>query len=501
MGCTCFTDDVEKKNEANFFREVNNDNTLQKIENEDSIINSNSLEDKIKKKEIHEKENLIKEKLKKDNLKNENLKKEISTKESDKKEKLKTGINEGKKKSEILSFDKELCKKIANSLPKRTATTFQSLKDLMKSKTEKLSQKEKSFIIFLWICDNIAYDSYSYYAGSSVDCSPEGVFKNGKTVCSGYAHLYKNFADYLDLDVECVTCYAKGVSYEPGQKMNESNHEYNVIKLNNQWYPIDSTWGAGHLKDKKFVKSYNEFYFLANPELLITTHFPVKDKWQLTKRKYTLEEFLKWPRVDSDFYRLGFEKYTPNEGLIELKNRNQQKFIIYGKDMDKKSALCSIYLLEGNIYQQQLNLTAINFYDDRFEVDGIFNQKGKYKVQIFANNDKGENHDMILEYNINVEKNSKEKLAFPMTYGGSEEVNIIEPLYDNLKSGEKVKFKIKSKLDEIIIIDGQWHHLKKNESGFFELETKIKTKKGNNLIIGKKKGTNSCGYLVSYNVI
>ena len=50
MGCTCFTDDVEKNNETNFFREVNNDNTLQKIENEDSIINSNSLEDKIKKK-------------------------------------------------------------------------------------------------------------------------------------------------------------------------------------------------------------------------------------------------------------------------------------------------------------------------------------------------------------------------------------------------------------------------------------------------------------------
>ena len=95
----------------------------------------------------------------------------------------------------------------------------------------------------------------------------------------------------------------------------------------------------------------------------------------------------------------------------------------------------------------------------------------------------------------------KKNWLFQKAYRGSEEVNVIEPLYDNLKSGEKVKFKIKSKLDEIIIIDEEWHHLKKNESGFFELETKIKTKKGNNLIIGKKKGTNSCGYLVSYNVI
>ena len=108
---------------------------------------------------------------------------------------------------------------------------------------------------------------------------------------------------------------------------------------------------------------------------------------------------------------------------------------------------------------------------------------------------------MILEYRVNVENYAKEKLAFPMTYSGSEEVNIIEPLYDNLKSGEKVKFKIKSNLDEIIIIDNQWHYLKKNEFGYFELEINIKSKKGNNVIVGKKKGSNSCSYLVSFNVV
>ena len=80
-------------------------------------------------------------------------------------------------------------------------------------------------------------------------------------------------------------------------------------------------------------------------------------------------------------------------------------------------------------------------------------------------------------------------------------MNVIEPLNDNLKSGEKVKFKIKSKLDEIIIIDGQWHHLKKNESGFFELEITIQTQNGDNVIIAKPKGTNNCSSLISYNII
>ena len=103
--------------------------------------------------------------------------------------------------------------------------------------------------------------------------------------------------------------------------------------------------------------------------------------------------------------------------------------------------------------------------------------------------------------NVNVENDAKEKLAFLKVYRGSEEVNVIEPLYDNLKSGEKVKFKLKSNLEEMIIKDEEWNKLKKNESGFFELEITIQTQNGDNVIIAKPKGTNNCSSLISYNII
>ena len=106
----------------------------------------------------------------------------------------------------------------------------------------------------------------------------------------------------------------------------------------------------------------------------------------------------------------------------------------------------------------------------------------------------------ILEYVVNVENDAKEDLNFPMTYQGNEDINIVEPKYNNLKSGEKVKFKIKSNIKEIIIIDEQWYYLKKNEEGFFELETVIKSKKGNTVVIGKKLPNNSCSYLASYEI-
>ena len=345
-------------------------------------------------------------------------------------------------------FNKDLCNSIANDLPKRTQTIFNSLKNLIQSKTNGLSHKEKSYIVFLWICDNISFDADSFFAGRKVDVTPEGIFKNGITVCSGYARLYKDIASYINLEVECVSCYAKGVGYEPGKILNKTDHEYNVIKLDNKWYPIDSTWGAGHIESKKFIKSYNEFYFLADPELLIKTHFPADEKWLLTKKKYTLEEFFKWPIVKHSFYLYGFEKYSPEIGLMNLTDSNSLKFIVYGKDMSKKTGICDIYLLQNKVYQQLTNLSYINFYEDKFEVDCIFNQKGKYKVKIFGNRVRGEkNNSDILEYIVNVSNNVKNKLSFPKTFKGKEDINIIEPIYNNLKSGEKVKFKIISNLE------------------------------------------------------
>ena len=46
------------------------------------------------------------------------------------------------------------------------------------------------------------------------------------------------------------------MSYNPGDIMKKTNHEYNVINLNNKWYPIDTTWGAGHVENKDYVREF-----------------------------------------------------------------------------------------------------------------------------------------------------------------------------------------------------------------------------------------------------
>ena len=464
-----------------------------------------------------EKENISieKEKNKKDEQKNkirieeeekrkkeeENKKKEEVEEQKEKliKEELKEENESPKKPNSI--FDQKLCDEIVSTLPKRKHTTLKKFKKLIKSKTENLSEKERAFVLFKWTGQNIDYDVKNKNLGKRVDCSKEGVFKTGKTVCSGFSNLYQDIALYLDLNVVCIPCYAKGAGYIPGEKITalSTNHEYNAINLDGKWYPIDATWGAGHSNGNKYIREFNPFYFLADPELLIKTHFPSDEKWQLTEKTYKLSEFEKWPEVYSEFYQFGFRHFYPEEGYFELNNTNSTKFILYGEDMKKKGVMCSISLLGDNNKERKKEekLSFINFFDDRIEISFSFNKKGKYLISLLGNKGDSLTHTSIISYTVKVANNSKNIMTYPETYNGHKLINIIEPLNAHLKLGENVKFKMVSDIEEIFISGTDIDEtLIKNEEGFFEKDIIITGKSGGKISIGKTDGFIRSTYFV-----
>ena len=400
----------------------------------------------------------------------------------------------------IIKFNKELCKNIYNSLPKRKEVTLNKLKEIIKTKTLNCSQKEKYFIIYIWICENIDYEHK--LIGKFNNCSSEFVYQKGKTVCSGFSRLYQDIATFLELNVQCIKCYSKGFGYEPGNKLTKLNHEYNLINIDSMWYPVDLTWGSGYFEGNQFIKCFNEFFFCIEPELLIQFHFPENDKWQLTKKLYTFNEFIKKPQINTKFYEFNFNKYNPEDGCIILNDSNKQKFVIWNENMKNRNASCKIYFYENRCFKQLLNCNKIDYFDDRFEVDCIFNRKGKYKIELFGNNDGGPKTYNIMVYIIIVENNVERELKFPSFYNESKQIRIFEPLYNNLKAGDKVKFKIKSNLDKIIIADEEWYYLNKDENGFFEKEIIIKNNPGKKIIIGKENENkeNTCVFMASYDI-
>ena len=55
------------------------------------------------------------------------------------------------KKKEEKSFNKEMCKSLASSLPERANTDLQSLKNIMQLKTKNLSEKKSLYCIFMGV--------------------------------------------------------------------------------------------------------------------------------------------------------------------------------------------------------------------------------------------------------------------------------------------------------------------------------------------------------------
>jgi transglutaminase/protease-like cytokinesis protein 3 len=88
---------------------------------------------------------------------------------------------------------------------------------------------EKALWAYQWIIDHVHYDDtvthFSAYDG----------FQSSGTVCSGYASLYCFIANELGLNCNFVS---GTVGLE-----EKTNHAWNIVKLNNEWYCADATMG------------------------------------------------------------------------------------------------------------------------------------------------------------------------------------------------------------------------------------------------------------------
>lgn len=106
------------------------------------------------------------------------------------------------------------------------------------------SDYDKAHWAYQWVLNNAHPDetisNFSAY---------HGLTENG-TVCQGYATLYAMLANELGLDCEIVFGGVNGFS---------SNHAWNIVKLDDKWYCIDSTWGDTDNRDKYFLKTMDTF--------------------------------------------------------------------------------------------------------------------------------------------------------------------------------------------------------------------------------------------------
>ena len=303
----------------------------------------------------------------------------------------------------LKNLDKEKLKKLVLNCPKRTSIELDDFVNYLVENTKSLKDIEKAYFLFYWMHENIVYDAENFLKGGGYDCTPKGAFRKGKTVCSGYSRLYKYLGVPIGLKVFCVNGYAKGYGYEPNMKIQGTNHEWNIIKIEDSFYQIDSTWGAGKLKDRKYIKKFDEFYFCPPSEHLIFSHLPVSDDHQLLEHPISKEEFSKRINIKSNF----FKWFTHPDYLYQnetVKNRHTFRYFRKKEINEGFVFLPNFFHYEKNNYVKAEVPFLVKEEKDYIDFECIFNKKGKYKLSQFGKyNVKGSSDDFEHFFDVYVQ--------------------------------------------------------------------------------------------------
>ncbi len=172
------------------------------------------------------------------------------------------------------------------------------------------SEIEKARLLFTWVATHVKYDAAAFNSGKYPEQSTEGVLKKKKAVCEGYSNLLKDLCSAAGLEAEKVSGYSKGYGYKPGKKFKQSDHAWNVIKIDGKWKLFDVTWASGYGTNVdgklKSTSRFDPYWFDVNPKEFIFSHLPEEDKWQLLEETITLKQYEKLPKLDDTFFKLGF---------------------------------------------------------------------------------------------------------------------------------------------------------------------------------------------------
>jgi transglutaminase/protease-like cytokinesis protein 3 len=376
--------------------------------------------------------------------------------------------------------------------PASAEKSLESLAEYLKKPAK--NDLEKARAIFIWITDNIAYDMEGYRSGNRGDLSPNGVLKSRLSVCAGYAGLFKQLGDLIGLNVATISGYSKGAGYYIGKKFNKVDHAWNAVEIDKKWYLLDATWAAGRgLKNGKWEKAFNDYYFLTPPEEFIYTHLPKNSKWQLLDTPISMGKYQEMVYLKSGFFKNGLKLNSHTKSIIETDS--QLKMTIIG---DEDTIIVAYLLKKGKKLEKFYTFAQKS--GRKIEINAVFPKIDTYTLRIFAKR-KGDTglYHTALDYKIKASKKADGKIGFPLTYNVFNEKGayVFSPVTKYLSKSSLHNFEIKvpNALKVAVRENDEWHHLNKEGDIF---KRKLKVGKGKVMLFAKFPGQKNYSGLLQY---
>lgn len=266
-------------------------------------------------------------------------------------------------------------------------------------------------LIFKWVTSNIRYDvdlfnknekfqaKFRYnpsklkkWNGKYFQTAIKHLKTDRKSTCIGYSYLINEMCHEAGISCEIIEGHARG-QYDFNEP-RRIDHAWNAIKINNNWFLSDPTWGSGYLDPakKEFSQSYDEQYFLSTPDNFIIDHYPKDKNWVLMANKPTLDEFYSYPFRYPGFINLKINHFEPHIGIQTIQLGHSITFRFTSNTEPKKITVKEVNNLHSFSYDHEVEQEADGYYT----LVQPFRTKGLFMVYIYVN------HSLILGYQVNV---------------------------------------------------------------------------------------------------
>ena len=408
-------------------------------------------------------------------------------------------------KDPIKSIRNDVIDKALKFLPKRSITSKDKMISQMKSAKQRysLSDMEAAYMVYKWEHQNLKYDCYNFENDlNKIDFSEDGTYSSGVGVCEGFAKLYEAMCKGMGIEAYRVVGYSKGSFFTPGEIPENSDHSWNAIKINGNYYLIDVTWGIGTCDGEKYIPRLKDSFFCPDPEKMIKSHLPADKKYQLVYPNLTLRQFVDQLMLTMEFFDYGLKKVTPDEGKIDSRGKIEIE-ITYGSSDVNINYLYHLYLLgEDEYYYEEKDKNAC--WINRKETSATFicntNFKGEYLLEVYAGHPDEGIYSQLFQYTIDSTRSAYKPIYFPHPYNqySNSYLELIEPLNDPLIRGNLIDFKVRTTtFDNLYVLSGGLEiELENDGKGLFTGESIYIL--GENVMLATLKGGEQFSYIAKY---
>lgn len=318
-------------------------------------------------------------------------------------------------KSDFKNLDFTRANNIANLTKSKNLYELNKLTNTLTKELK--TDAEKVRAIYKWICLNVANDFKLYsknerkrkkYRKDSVKLEEwnselkrelfKKLLKRKKTICSGYAYLFKAMCDVINIESKIIYGFGRtaDITYFD---FDFPNHAWNAVKINDKWYLCDATWAAGtSLTDEnRFIFKYNDGYFLTEPELFIQNHFPLEKKFSLLDEKTpSFEEFVNLPLFYGDAYKYFSKNISPKKMYHKVKKDSILTSKIKLKENIDISKLK--FIITNGVLEKELK-PKVKINDDNILLNYKFEKIGYFDVHLYLKD------EILVTYIYEVVKN------------------------------------------------------------------------------------------------